>query len=302
MKRILYSIMVAAALSACGHRASTDTANADSVSVDSAKVEAPVEEKPALVLDSIHFEKNDSMAEVSLSVQWPTDGNEELVKNVRQFICEVCNIKNEKFKGSRKDFKDIVDIDYNGLVEEWHGTYADSEDGSGPSFTSGTSVVKLAETETFVTFYTEIFGYTGGAHGFATHVGKTFRKSDGKAIGYETEYNQDSFESKIKNQTMFADTKSPKLYALIKDGVKRYFKDCNQPIASDEELNDFLQVDNINRIPLPANAPYLTEKGLVFCYTQYEIGPYAAGMITFEVPFAKIKPFLTEEVKALIKE
>lgn len=294
---------MAAAFSACGHRASTEaTADADSVSVDSAKVEAPVEEKPALVLDTISFERNDSMAEVSLSVQWPTDGDEALVKSVRKFICEVCNIKNPNFKGTKKDFKDIVDTDYNGLVEEWNGAYADSEEGGGPSFTSGTSVVKLAETKTFVTFYAETFGYTGGAHGFATNVGKTFRKSDGKAIGYDMEYNQDSFDAKMKNQTLFADTKSPKLYALIKDGVKRYFKECQQPIADDSELSDYLQVDNINRIPLPGNAPYLTEKGVVFCYTQYEIGPYAAGMITFEVPFAKIKPFLTEEAKELLPD
>ena len=292
---------MAAALTACGHRASTEsTADADSVSIDSTKVEAPVEGKPALVLDTISIERNDSMAEVSLSVQWPIEGNEELVKSVRQFICDVCNIKNKNFKGNKKDFKDIVDTDYNGLVEEWHGTYADSEEGGGPSFTSGTSVVKLTETETFVTFYAEMFGYTGGAHGFATHVGKTFRKSDGKAIGYEMEYSKESFDAKMKNQTLFADTKSPKLYALIKDGVKHYFKECQQPIADDSELSDFLQVDNINRIPLPGNAPYLTEKGVIFCYTQYEIAPYAAGMITFEIPYAKIKPFLTEEAKALI--
>ena len=303
MKRTFLYIMMAVAFSACGHRASTDTTvDVDSVNVDSTKVEAPIEVKPALVLDTISFERNDSMAEASLSVQWPIEGNEELVKSVRKFICQVCNIKDKNFKGDKKDFKDIVEADYNGLVEEWHGAYADSEDGSGPPFLSGTSVVKLAETEMFVTFYAELFGYTGGAHGFATHVGKSFRKSDGKEIGYEMEYDQDSFDAKMKNQTMFADTKSSKLYALIKDGVKRYFKKCQQPIADDNELSDFLQVDNINRIPLPANAPYLTETGVVFCYTQYEIGPYAAGMITFEVPYAKIRPFLTEEVKALIPE
>lgn len=301
MKSLFMTITMAAAFTACGHRASTEsTSDADSASTDSTKVEALVEEKSALVLDTISFERNDSMAEVSLSVQWPIEGNEELVKSVRQFVCDVCGIKNKYFKGTKKDFKDIVDTDYNGLVEEWHGAYADSEEGGGPSFTSGTSVVKLAETETFVTFYAEQFGYTGGAHGFATHVGKTFRKSDGKAIGYDMEYNQDSFDAKMKNQTLFADTKSSKLYALIKDGVKRYFKDCQQPIADDNELSDFLQVDDINHIPLPGNAPYLTETGVVFCYTQYEIAPYAAGMITFEVPYAKIRPFLTEEAKALL--
>ena len=295
------TIMVAAAFSACGHRASTESAaDADSVSTDSTKVEAAAE-KSALVIDTMHFERNDSMAEVSLHVEWPVEGNEELVKSCRQFICDACSIKNKNFKGSKKDFKDIVDTDYNGLVEEWHSNYADSE-GGGPSFTSGTSVTKLAETETFVTFYAEMYGYTGGAHGFATHVGKTFRKSDGKEIGYEMEYSEGSLDAKMKNQTLFADTKSPKLYALIKDGVKRYFKENQQEFSDENALNDFLDVEDINRIPLPGNAPYLTEKGVVFCYTQYEIAPYAAGMITFEVPFKDMMPFLTEEAKALIPE
>ena len=80
----------------------------------------------------------------------------------------------------------MVDAEYNGLVEGWNGTYGDSEDG-GPSFSSTTEVVLLAETAGFVTFYGETSGYTGGAHGMAVHVGRTFRKGDGRAIGYETD-------------------------------------------------------------------------------------------------------------------
>ena len=136
----------------------------------------------------------------------------------------------------------------------------------------------------------------------AVNVGKTFRKHDGMEIGYQTDFDNESFTSSMKDNTLLKDTKSPKLYALIKDGVKRYFKACGQEMENEEDFNDFMQVEDINRIPLPGNAPYLTETGVVFCYTQYEIAPYAAGMITFEVPFAKISPFLTEEAKAMIKE
>ena len=68
---------------------------------------------------------------------------------------------------------------------------------------------------------------------------------------------------------------------------------------SDEELADYLQVEDINRIPLPANPPYLTTTGVMFCYTQYEIAPYAAGIISFEIPYDQILPFLTDEAKAL---
>jgi hypothetical protein len=88
----------------------------------------------------------------------------------------------------------------------------------------------------------------------------------------------------------------------MKIGVLRYFKENNIEMNSDEELADYLQVEDINRIPLPANPPYLTTTGVMFCYTQYEIAPYAAGIISFEIPYDQILPFLTDEAKALIPE
>ena len=298
MKRTFIYIMMAAAFSACGHRVSTaDSAEADSAYIDSTKVDSVVAEvKPALLIDTIRIERSDSMAEVSMNIQWPTGGNEALVKRVRQFICDICGIKDKDFKGTKADFKDIVDVEYNGLVESWNGTY---EDGDGPSFTSAAEVEQLVEMPAFVTFYGEHSSYTGGAHGMAGHVGKTFRKSDGKVIGYETDYD-DHFNIVHKGDNLLKDMKSPKLYALIKAGVLSYFKACGQAMKDDAELADYLQVDDINRIPLPANAPYFSKTGVVFCYTQYEIAPYAAGIITFEIPYSKISPFLTNEAKELI--
>jgi hypothetical protein len=261
-------------------------------SVDSAAAES------ALTIDTIRIERNDKMAEVSLLVQWPTGGDSALVGSARQFICDVCGIQNAAFKGSRAEWRDVADAEYNGLVEGWNGTYGDSEEG-GPSFMSTTEVVLLAETAGFVTFYGETSSYTGGAHGMAVHVGRTFRKGDGRAIGYETDMD-DHFNVEHKDDNLFANTESPALYKLIKAGVHSYFKACGQPMADDTELADFLQVDNVNRIPLPGNAPYWTKTGIVFCYTQYEIAPYAAGMITFEIPYDRIREFLTDEAASLI--
>ena len=295
---------MAAALSACGHRASTaDVAAEDSV--DYAPMETPYVETvdtvaaaSALTIDTIRIERSDKMAEVSLHVLWPTSGDSALVGSVRRFICDVCGIRNAAFKGTKAEWRDMVDAEYNGLVEGWNGTYADSDEG-GPSFSSTTEVVLLAETAGFVTFYGETSGYTGGAHGMAVHVGRTFRKGDGRAIGYETDMD-DHFNVEHKDDNLFANTESPALYKLIKAGVHSYFKACGQPMADDTELADFLQVDNVNRIPLPGNAPYWTKTGIVFCYTQYEIAPYAAGMITFEIPYNRIREFLTDEAASLI--
>ena len=106
MKRTFFYIMMAAALSACGHRAST----ADDAATDSADfvmTELPYTEsvdsttaKPALTIDTIRIERTDSMAEVALNIQWPTGGDVALTKSVRQFIRDVCGIKDEAFIGN----------------------------------------------------------------------------------------------------------------------------------------------------------------------------------------------------------
>ena len=58
MKSLFMTIMMAAAFSACGHRASTEaTTDADSVSTDSVKVEAPVEEDSYIEVETVKFEK-----------------------------------------------------------------------------------------------------------------------------------------------------------------------------------------------------------------------------------------------------
>ena len=115
-------------------------------------------------------------------------------------------------------------------------------------------------------------------------VGFTFRKSDGKQI------------------KLIEDNDSPEFAQLLKNGVKRFFGG-DQP-ASDEEVLEYLfasEVEALDNLPLPGNAPYLTQTGVVFLYTQYEIAPYSSGIITFEIPFAQIRPFLTQDALELIK-
>ena len=88
---------------------------------------------------------------------------------------------------------------------------------------------------------------------------------------------------------------------MIKEGVRSYFKEFDEPVATDEQLKDMLiSVDDINRIPLPSAPPTFSKKGLAFLYQQYEIAPYAAGMVNFDIPYDKIRPFLTPEAAALI--
>ena len=94
-------------------------------------------------------------------------------------------------------------------------------------------------------------------------------------------------------------TKTKELQPILRKGVIDYFKDCGEDV-SDDKLNDMLFI-NDNTIPLPACTPALTNQGLKFIYQQYEIGPYALGMVNFTVPYDKIKKFMTGEAAKLIE-
>lgn len=143
----------------------------------------------------------------------------------------------------------------------------------------------------YLTITMTVLLLAGGHCAFAkksktTEVGFTFRKSDGKQI------------------KLLENTDSPELAKLVKEGIKSFFAGGPDKTMSDEEVLEFLfasEVDELDNIPLPLNNPYLSDTGVVFLYTQYEIAPYSSGIITFEIPFAKILPFLTKEAKDMIK-
>ena len=42
-----------------------------------------------------------------------------------------------------------------------------------------------------------------------------------------------------------------------------------------------------------------TKQGLTFVYQQYEIAPYAAGLINFDIPYDKVLPLLTKDAASL---
>ena len=281
-------MMAAALFSACGHRASTEAAaDADSVSVDSVKVEATdsSELKSLIDVETVKFEKNDSTAEVSVLVQWPTTGEKVIVDSLRRHICDLLG---DDFIDGPKAIQKYGQALFESQQADWHSVYDDMEpDARMGAFSKTHSITMLTQTKQYVTYYYETYQYGGGAHGYLTQVGFTFRKSDGRQIPL------------LKN------TNSPKLAKIIKEGVRRHFSERPDKPLSDDELLDFLFAEEksaLNHLPLPGNAPYLSDTGMVFHYTQYEIAPYSSGIIKFEVPFKEILPFMTDEAQKLITE
>lgn len=234
-------------------------------------------------VETVKYEKSDSTAEVSILVQWPMEGNKALVDSLRHHIA---NLLESEIDGP-KAIETYGESLFESLSEDWHSVYDEMEpEARMGAFSKTHDITVLAETDRYITYYYQTYMYGGGAHGYTTEVGFTFRKSDGRQI------------------PLLTDTESPQLASLIKEGVRGFFSGNAEKPYNDEELLEFLfaeEVSALNHIPLPANPPYLTKTGLVMLYTQYEIGPYSSGIITFEIPFDKIRPFLTPEAKALIE-
>ena len=275
---------MAAAFSACGHRASTaTTADADSASIDSIKADTLTEDDSYIDVETVKFEKSDSTAEVSVLVQWPTTGDKVIVDSLRHHICDLLG---DDFIDGPKAIQAYGQSLFESQQADWHGVYDEMEPGYRMgAFSKTHEITMLAQTKQYVTYFYETFQYGGGAHGYLTQVGFTFRKSDGRQIPL------------LKN------TNSPKLAKIIKEGVRRHFSESPDKPLSDDELLEFLFAEEksaLNHLPLPGNPPYLSDTGMVFLYTQYEIGPYSSGIIKFEVPFKDILPFMTDEAKKLI--
>jgi hypothetical protein len=112
----------------------------------------------------------------------------------------------------------------------------------------------------------------------------TFNRSNGK---------------KVTN--FFVKEATEKMQGLLKKGLKEYFSESGAPIKTDKELMEQLQIDG-NVIPLPVQEPYPSAAGLIFTYNQYEIACYAAGMPSFTIPYEQAMPYLTDEVKELLKK
>ena len=233
-------------------------------------------------VETSKFEKSDTTAEVFVLVQWPVKGDKAVVdslrSNINSWICSQLNRPD--------DVKPYGESLFESLSEDWHSVYDEMEpEERMGAFTRHYEVTLETQTDRYVTYFYRQHEYQGGIHGYTTEVGFTFRKSDGKQI------------------PLLQDTDSPQLAQLIKEGVKSFFAGGPDKSMTDEEVLEFLFADDVEALddlPLPGNSPYLTDTGVVFLYTQYEIAPYSSGIITFEIPFDDIRPFLTPEAQKLI--
>lgn len=254
-----------------------------------------VQQTAAFVTDSIAFcEQKDSTLKCSVVVDYPS-GDDSLSVGVRRYVAgELARLflptmqeEDEPaavFKGPKEDGKALVDF-YGKLNFGYlKSQYAELKDFGIAGLSYDLSIRKTGETERYLTYETSCYVFLGGAHGSAVCYPVNIVRSTGKVLAATV----DTLKQKA-------------LQPILRRGVKEYISKAENRKIKDRDLQNMLFVEH-GIISLPATVPVLTPEGLRFVYQQYEIGPYALGMVEFTVPYADVKSCLTKEAAELALE
>lgn len=205
---------------------------------------------------------------VEYSMEYPISGNPILTRNIMEWINESLG---GRYKGDLKNGQALVD--FYGKEVEFDSEYNTEEK---------VNVKLITQTSKYVTFEFETYSYAGGAHGMGYTICATFRKDDGRKLGWD----------------MFSNYEG--LQAVIKQGLKTYFG-----VYTDSELEGVLLLpggNTINSLPMSSTDPWVTPEGITFHYNAYDIASYSAGEPTFTIPAEKIRNCLTSTAIDLISE
>lgn len=144
------------------------------------------------------------------------------------------------------------------------------------------ALTQQMDTERFVIYSHEMTVWMGGPHPNGVAYDMVFIKPSGRLL-----------TSVVKPSSLKA------MQPLLVEGVKDYFRQCETPLEDGSPFS-MLSVDD-NIIPLPQHTPSFTPEGVAFCYQEYEIACYAAGRISFIIPYDKIMPHMTDEARSLVE-
>lgn len=251
------------------------------------------------------------IVQCAISVDYPTEPN-ELSKNIRTILNEeLANLylgningdqieKQENYKGDLANGNLVIEKyckDNFAYLKNQMKDLKDADPRANANMSYDIRLNKEAETDSYVTYHCLSYAYLAGAHGSTFERSFNIVKATGKKLSQVVD------TARVKD-----------LQPILRKGVLSYLnqqsgneslteneeKTGNEEQITDAQLNDYLFIEN-GIIPLPSSSPYLAKDGVHFIYQQYEIGPYAMGLVSFTVPLEKIKPYLTGEALKLLK-
>lgn len=233
----------------------------------------------ATISDSTSVE--DRGLSVKIKIEHPKDTTTFLSKAIGEFFDEALG---GEYYGNVSDVKELMKFyteeNVKMLKTEYEEMNSENEMDS-LQLEYNADFYVLDETEKYITYQYVIFQYTGGAHGLTDLRGATFRKSDGRRMGWD----------------LFTDIYDERIQTLIHSYLRKFFE-----VPTDGELKDCLMMSSrTEEIPYPQCPPLFTKSGVKLIYGQYEIAPYAAGMPEFIIPYSEISELMYSTAKRLLK-
>jgi hypothetical protein len=220
------------------------------------------------------FKKNQNDIHVELRVDYPSNGNKDLVGETRLFI--------------RAAIESLFDIDiiysdlsdgqvlvnhagtkkYSNLEKEKRG-----KKGNFGEYDEILEVNRSFENNKCVSFCASLSCCHGGVvNNF--RFGATFKKEDGTQV------------------LVLKHPINPNFESILKETVKSELAD----------KYDMVRKEDFEQNPMPKSSPYLTKNGVQFDYQHCEIGAGALGQVSVVIPYKDIKQYMTNEARMLIEK
>ncbi|MBD5267947.1 MAG: DUF3298 domain-containing protein [Bacteroides sp.] len=275
-------------------------------------------------LDSLYYEGygyDEYMGNFSFEVDYADSCNENAGK-INRFTCELTGLsENEKsnipslsafyagvkpikyyrqiYTGNDNDMQCLSDFLAHKTFENWK---------LGGDFGMGSSAATLAirphiANERYVTFSKYEYEREGIGHGMYTQTFHTFNMKSGKELSNKDIFKSQSLD-KVKMNLFEVIAQDP--HYLAWHGGSVLPSDVGYMIEAWKSPNPILKgteweaPEKEDCFELPDGA--LTKLGVVFSFQPYEIDCWAAGAYHFIVPYNKLMPYLTPEVKSLISD
>ncbi|MCR5312594.1 MAG: RsiV family protein [Bacteroidaceae bacterium] len=270
MKKLSVLLCTALSLAACGNQTNKSNSQNDTIPVT-----------------CIEKEDTSNTHMVAISIEWPT-AEGALADSLREYIgtcLDECtsfeyddngNLIYRPYKGDRTDGEKMVEYTVNSAKKDLINSTKESREfiEDVPPSSLGAEIFISDKNDEFVNITTQKETYLGGAHGSYQIYISSFDRETGERIKYEID------ESKLSD-----------MQPLLRKYIKEYFAENGETKMSDDELDSYLALEDPTNIPLPSQGLFLEEDGVGFLYQQYEIACYAAGLISFTIPYEEIEKF-----------
>ncbi|CBK74235.1 Protein of unknown function (DUF3298) [Butyrivibrio fibrisolvens 16/4] len=278
---MLACLMASTALFACGpkekeanNQAEKETAVVAEDTIEEAAVEKQAGTAPTYAITSVTADGYEFYAGFQECIQITDSDHEELKKSLEEFFNgmvsnfnEGIDALNEEAKGINKDQKEYAEeqgLEYEPIK------YIDNN-----------SVNVVRADDKIISFTVASYMDRGGAHGSTVYSGYTFDVNTGKQLTLENFGDKDKIVevSKAYILSIIEESDDSAKEMLYNDEVTSYKS------AIDETFSNGYTPEYV-----------IDNRGIRFYFQPYDIAPYAAGLISFNVPFYAIDGFNEEYI------